>query len=89
MARRNFTKWVRFALDTNLLAFEAQQVVALRMMKLALGDAKSSKEAYRMVREKASAAGEAGLKIATGASGHSIVKHYRRKVRANRRRLSK
>ena len=89
MRRRNFKNWLTFAFDMNLLAFEAQQVIALRMMKLSLGGPKSSKEARRMVSEKAFAAGEAGLKLAQGASSHSVVKHYRRKVRANRQRLAK
>jgi hypothetical protein len=42
-----------------------------------------------MVTEKALAAGITGVKLATGGSARSIVRHYRRKVRANRRRLAK
>ena len=72
-----------------MLALEAQQVIAMRMMRLSVGGAKSAREARRMMSEKVLAAGEAGVKLATGGSGHSIVKHYRRKVSANRRRLAK
>lgn len=76
-------------MDAQLLTLEAQQVIAMRMMKLSLGGTKGAKEARRMVSEKIFAAGEAGFKFAKGGSGHSVVKHYRRKVRANHRRLGK
>jgi hypothetical protein len=33
--------------------------------------------------------GEAAAKVATGSTTHSVVKGYRKKVRANRRRLTK
>jgi hypothetical protein len=86
---RSFSHWVKFAVDAQLLTLEAQQVIAMRMMKLSLGGTKGAKEARRMVSEKVFAAGEAGFRLAKGGSGHSIVRHYRRKVRANRRRLAK
>ena len=89
MGPRNFSNWVKFAIDAQLLTVEAQQVIAMRMMKISLGGTKGAKEARRMVSEKIFAAGEAGFRLAKGDSGHSVVKRYRRKVRANRRRLAK
>ena len=42
-----------------------------------------------MISEKMAAAAEAGFSLATGKSVGSVVKGYRRKVRANQRRLSR
>ena len=42
-----------------------------------------------MVSEKIMAAGEAAMLMATGGSTQSMVTGYRRKVRANARRLSR
>jgi hypothetical protein len=42
-----------------------------------------------MVTEKMLAAGVTGAKLAMGGSPRSVIKHYRRKVRANRKRLTK
>jgi hypothetical protein len=42
-----------------------------------------------MVTEKVLAAGVTGVKLATGGSARSVIRHYRGKVRANRRRLAK
>jgi hypothetical protein len=72
-----------------MLALEAQQVVGLRMAKLLMGGAAATKEATSMVTEKVAAAAVMGAKLAMGGSGRSVIRHYRRKVRANRRRLAK
>ena len=65
-------------------------------MKLAAGGAAADSEAALMVREKIEAAGELQLRAMTGDLGLSpasatrkTLAHYRRKVRANRHRLSK
>jgi hypothetical protein len=84
-----FRNWLKFAWDANLLALEAQQVMAMRVMKISLGGRRGSEEAERMLSEKILAAGQAGMRLARGGSGHSVVKQYRRKVRANRKRLAK
>lgn len=75
--------------EMSMLAFEAQQVVWLRSMKLAAGGAAAKREAALMISEKASAGQNAILKAATGTAPTGIVRGYRRKVRANARRLSK
>jgi hypothetical protein len=47
------------------------------------------KEADLMVSEKITAANHAGTRLMKGHSTDSVIKTYRRKVRANARRLSK
>ena len=84
-----FGQWMKVALDTSMLALESQQVIGLRLLKLTLGGAAASREANRMVAEKVIAFGEAAAKVATGGTTRSVVKGYRKKVRANRRRLTK
>lgn len=71
------------------LAADAQQVVALRSVKLMKNTPAARRESVRMVSEKLVAAHVAGMMLATGASPDKILKHYRSKVKANRRRLSR
>ncbi|MBX3525724.1 MAG: hypothetical protein KF904_05915 [Rhodoblastus sp.] len=79
----------KFGMDMTMLALEAQEVIALRMARLALGGpAVAARETRRMVSEKAVAAVETGLHLATGGSPQKVVRNYRRKVQANRDRLS-
>ena len=83
--------------DLSRLAFEANFVIGLRLMKLAVGDSKAMRESQLMVTEKMQAAAavmiDSAFALATGKSmdaiGRSTVAHYRRKVRANHRRLSR
>jgi hypothetical protein len=77
------------------LGAEAAGVMALRTMKLAAGGAAATAEAERMVAEKVLAAAEVQTKAWTAAltgqahlTPQRTVAHYRRKVRANSRRLS-
>jgi hypothetical protein len=85
------------AFQSTLLALEAQQVIALRLTKMALsGPDAQQKEAALMVSEKLAAMAEGGRMMMTGATGGrkdlntgKVVRLYRHKVRANRRRLSK
>ena len=71
------------------MAFEASQVIPMRLMKIAAGGPAARREARRMVHEKVVAAGHAGVTLATGGSPEKVVRQIRRKVRANRRRLAK
>lgn len=84
-----FGSWWKLGMDTTMLAFESQQVIGMRLMKLSVGGAGAQAEAQRMVTEKMAAAGEAALMMASGASTAKVVAGYRRKVRANVRRLAK
>ena len=74
--------------------FEAQQVIALRLAKLALGGPAATTEMNRMVSEKMTAAVEAqsaaAAAVLTGDAAKissRTVALYRRKMRANRNRL--
>jgi hypothetical protein len=77
--------------------WEAGAVIALRSMRLAAGGALAQREAQRMVTEKMLAGVEAQTAAATAMmTGRGIDRAtksasavYRRKVRANRRRLSR
>lgn len=73
----------------SMLGLESQQVIALRLMKLALGGPAASAEAQRMVAEKMSAAAGASMKLARGGSADSVIDDYRKTVRRNLKRLSK
>ena len=75
--------------DMFMLGIEAQQVAFLRAKKIAAGGKSGEREARFMISEKMAAAAEAGFSLATGKSVGSVVKGYRRKVRANQRRLSR
>ena len=85
------------ALDLARLCVEARCVMALRMMRLAAGGALATREANRMVVEKAAALAEAQCAAAAalaGARGPGIAAKralvpYKRAVRKNRRRLSR
>jgi hypothetical protein len=80
-----FKSWHNLA----MLAAESQQVIWLRTMKLAAGGPKAKREARRMVSEKVVAASAEAGRLMMGATPDSVVKRYRRKVKANLRRLSK
>jgi hypothetical protein len=72
------------------LAFEANNVIALRMMKLMLGSKRAARrEARLMVSEKVDAAFKASRSLIGGASAEEIVGQYRKRVAANAKRLSK
>jgi hypothetical protein len=59
------------------------------MMKVSRGGPEAERETKQMVSEKVVAATVAAGRVMTGSSPTVIVKGYRRKVRANVRRLSK
>lgn len=89
--------WLTFSLKAFQLGVEAQNVVALRMMRLATGGAGAEVEMSRMILEKAAAIAEAQFAAATAAAAgkadHVIASKaltvFRKRVRANRRRLSR
>ena len=71
-------------------------MIGLRTLKLAAGGAAGDAEARRMVSEKIDAgvalqtlALTGGLGFTPQAAAAKTLTHYRRKVRANRRRLSR
>jgi len=96
MPRRSRNPWFGLSMDAWAMGLEASTVIGLRTLKLAAGGPDAHAEAQRMVAEKMTAGMELGVRAMTGGLGASpaaaaaqTVSHYRRKVRANRRRLSK
>ena len=86
---REFPHGRRMVNSLMLLAVEANDVIALRMMKLMRGGRSARREAELMVSEKIRAALEATAGLMAGASGDEIVRRYRRHVAANAKRLGK
>jgi hypothetical protein len=74
--------------STVFLAFEAGNVIVLRMMKMVSGGRSSRGEAHLMVMEKLDAMFEAGASLMAGGTASSVVDRYRQHVAANARRLS-
>lgn len=88
--------WMRLTMDTWALGVEASSVIGLRTLKMAAGGAAAQAEAELMVREKIESglalqarAMTGGLGLTAHGAAARTVAHYRRKARANRRRLSK
>jgi hypothetical protein len=84
-----FGAWLKFMRDSAEIGFRAQQVVALRLMKIAAGGAAANAEAARMVTEKLAAATEAAMILASGGSPQRVIGRTKRRVRANAQRLSR
>jgi hypothetical protein len=88
--------WFRAGLQAWSLGLEASSVIALRTLKMATGGVAADAEARRMVSEKIEAGLALQMLALTGGLGLTpqsavarTLTHYGRKVRANRRRLSK
>src|SRR5580692_9741492 len=87
--------WFALSLQTAKLSWEAQNVIALRVMRMATQPAHSQTEARRMVTEKVAALGEAQVAATAaamkGGNNHRVAKKvlgvYGKRVRANKRRL--
>jgi hypothetical protein len=94
---RSWNNWFSVSSQTAMLALEAQIVIALRLMRIAAGGALARSETSRMVTEKVQALGEAQTVAAvgsvTGRNRRHIAKKiagvYRKRVRGNRRRLTR
>jgi hypothetical protein len=88
--------WLGVGMSAWSLGWEASSVIALRTLKIAAGGPEAGAETELMIREKIDAAIALQLRAMTGGLGFTpskaaskAVSHLRRKVRANRRRLSK
>ena len=91
---RKQPSWLRLSFDIWGAGLEAQQVIGLRLAKLAGGGAAATVEANRMLSEKMTAALEAQRAamhaMLTGNTTQIPMRTlalYRRKMRANRARL--
>ena len=96
MKRRRRNPWFGIGLDAWRLGLEASAVIGLRTLKIAKGGARGRAEAERMIHEKIEAASALQVQALTGRLGGTLaaastrtIAHYRRKVNANRRRLSR
>jgi hypothetical protein len=96
MESKMFNPWIVLSYNAARLGWGAQNVIAIRLMRLAVGRIGPT-EAGRMITEKIAAAAEAQA-VATafvleGGNGHTaaqkIINIYKKRVSANRRRLSR
>ncbi len=83
------------AMQGTMLAIESQQVIAMRLTKMALGGPDIHKEAELMVSEKMETAAESSRVMLMALLGgksdlgaEKVLNLYRKKVTANRKRLS-
>ena len=83
-------------MDAWALGLETSSVIALRTMKMSAGGPAADAEGQRMVSEKVRAGMElttlamtGGLGLTPQGAAAKTLAHYRRKVRANQRRLLK
>ena len=94
MTRAN--PWLKVGFDAWSLGLEMSAVMGLRALRIAGGGPEGAAEAGRMVSEKLDAGLALQAKALTGGLGMTphealagSVAHYRRVVRANRRRLAR
>jgi hypothetical protein len=80
--------WWKFSSDVAAATFEAQRVIALRLMKLAQGGPAARNEANKMISEKMAASAEAAVSLSSGGSLESVLRRYRTIMRANEKRLT-
>jgi hypothetical protein len=92
---RSRNPWLGVSLSAWSLGNEASAVIGLRAMKIALGGPAGDAEIRRMVSEKIDAGLALQTLALTGGLGFTpqdaaakTINHLRRRVRANRRRLS-
>lgn len=90
------TAWFRLGSAAVTLGMDASHVIALRTVALAAGGKAAEREARRMVDEKVKAAHALRALAIVGALGRTphgaatkAISHYRKAVRANKRRLVK
>jgi hypothetical protein len=95
MTKWPYGDWASAGFEAWSLGIEASQVIGLRTMRMAAGGSAASDEAQRMVSEKLAAVLELQAAMMTGRLGsdpvagtRKMVRHYRRKVKANRKRLA-
>lgn len=96
MRRSRANPWIGIGFDAWRLGVEASTVVGLRTLRLAQGGEAARLEAERMLNEKVEAgialqslAMTGGLGLTPARASARTLAHYRRKVSANRRRLTK
>lgn len=93
---RHRDPWTGIAWNMWAMGVEASSVIGLRTLKIAAGGAAADAEIRLMVSEKVATSFALPMLAMTGQLGSSStavaarsITHLRKKVRANRRRLSK
>ena len=93
---RHRDPWTGIAWNMWAMGLEASSVIGLRTLKIAAGGAAADAEIRLMVSEKVTASLALPMMAMSGQLGTSgtavaarSITHLRKKVRANRRRLSK
>lgn len=96
MSSKSYDAWLKVGFDTWMLGTETASVVALRTARIATGGSEGTAEVELMVTEKVQAAMELQTRLMIGTLGltplsaaQGALKHYRHKVAANNRRLSR
>ncbi|HEV7436624.1 hypothetical protein [Sphingobium yanoikuyae] len=91
---KSYNTWMQAGFDFWMLSAEASTVMTMRIARLATGGAEANAEAELMVSEKIRALIQLQNKIMTGTLGttplsntRGVLRHYRKKVAANNRRL--
>jgi len=92
-----FSPWIAFSLRAAQVGFAAQNVIALRLLRLAAGGTRAYNEMARMSIEKTAALAEAQVAAAVaamaGRSNAAIANRaltpIKKRVYANQRRLSR
>jgi hypothetical protein len=74
--------------EATMLALEANGVIGLRLIKIALGGVDAAYEVNLMVQEKVDAAHEAMATLIGGGTFQTVLAGYRRRVAFNAERLS-
>ena len=96
MDGKAYAAWINAGFDAWALGAEASTVIGLRALRMATGGDPGGSEARLMVSEKV----KAGLELQAGLIAEAltltpltgtqkVIRHYRRKVAANRRRLAR
>jgi hypothetical protein len=89
--------WFTLSMQMMRLGMESQMIILQRLSRIQMGGPMAQKEAVRMVTEKTTAAATEAfamsIALASGKSPQSAlestVRSYRKKVAANRRRLTR
>ncbi|HKT84836.1 MAG TPA: hypothetical protein VJQ77_01985 [Novosphingobium sp.] len=95
MPRNSSADWLHLAHDSYWLWAESLMVIGMRTTDMLLRRPGHEREAIRMVTEKLRANAELAAQLATASAlaseqvAHRAVKHYRKRVTANRRRLAR
>ena len=95
MSRNYSADWLALVHDSYWLWAESLMVIGVRTTDMLMRAPGHEREAVRMVAEKLRANAELTAEVATAGAltpekaAHKVVKHYRKKVTANRKRLAR